>query len=95
MKVAYTHYGVRVEKEPTDKIYTESAFYYKLKRVLLNSDEDLVKKCPAKDGHLTSAPYYLRDRKGAYCYYDEFHAIRDIARDFMKNGSVELHRVEL
>jgi len=43
---------------------------------------DVVKKCPAKDGHLTNAPYYIRDRKWEWCLHDPDAAIRGLHREF-------------
>ncbi len=92
MKITETEYGLLVEKEQGDRVRTESALWYKVKQILNKRGHDLVKKAPEKDGHLTSAPYYLRDRKGRYCYHDELYQIRDLAKDFNHEGYVELHK---
>ena len=92
MKVKSTRYGLLIIKEKTDRVYTESALFYRVKCILNKRGQDLVKKAPATDGNLTDAPYYLRDRKGRYCYYDDQYMLRDIAKDFMVNGQVTLHR---
>jgi hypothetical protein len=46
---------------------------------------DVVKKVMSTDGHLVGGdtyPYYLRERKWAWCIHDELYAIRDIAEEF-------------
>jgi hypothetical protein len=80
--------------EKSDKrITNESALWYKVKCMLNKRGYDLVKKEPAKDGHLTGAPYYLRDRKDKFCFHDEMYMIRNIAKDFNHNGKVELRKL--
>ena len=57
----------------------ESAWWYALKKELNAQGHDLVKKVMAQDGHMfggTTYPYYLRDRNGRYCFYDENYALR-------------------
>jgi hypothetical protein len=54
-----------------------------------------VKKSMEADGHLMSAPYYLRDRKWKYCFYDGNYAIRDIAEEYRRLGKTELLYHEL
>ena len=87
-----------------DKFYSESAFWYALKKTLerdgyrLIADEpvDLVKKVMSKDGHLVGGdtyPYYLRDRKWRYCIHDSEYAVRDLCEQFNRTGSVTL-RIE-
>ena len=60
---------------------TESAWWYALKVHLNANGHDLIKRVMSKDGHLMGSdtyPYYLRDRKSAYCFYDGDYALRDI-----------------
>jgi hypothetical protein len=74
---------LKVIYEPGDKLpYTESGFWFMLKHAMKRQGHDMVKKAPAKDGHLTSAPYYLRDRKGRYAIHDGQYMLRDLAADF-------------
>jgi len=82
-------------KEKTDKIYKESLLYYKIKQELNKIGFDLIKKSPDKDGHLTSAPYYLRDKKFKHCFFDNNHQIRDLKTYFNENGYVELEFIEI
>jgi len=64
------------------KIYSESLLWYRIKQILLDAGFDVIKKCPEKDGHLTSAPYYIRDRKWRFCLHDELYQMRFIHEAF-------------
>jgi hypothetical protein len=58
---------------------TESAWWYRLKQELNAQGHDLVKRIMSRDGHMVGDdhdPYYLRDRKGSYCFYDPNYALR-------------------
>ena len=55
---------------------------------------DLIKKNPSKDGHLTSAPYYLRDRKFRFCFMDSYYAIRALHDEYNKHGEVTLAKYD-
>ena len=73
----------REKNEP--KVYKESTLYHKIRRILKDAGFDVVRQVPAKDGHLTGAPYYIRDRKHRFCLFDECYAIRlltDVFNDF-------------
>jgi hypothetical protein len=76
------------------KFKSESAFWFALKNELAKQCAmDLVKKVMSKDGHMVGGngyPYYLRDRKWKYCIHDHLYAIRDLAKDFNKDGVVTL-----
>lgn len=66
---------------PGERVKNESDLFFKLKKVLnFQQGYDMVKKPPAKDGHLVGAPYYLRDRKGRFMVHDSDYAIRDAAK---------------
>ena len=85
-----------IEKEEGDKrIYTESAFFYAVKKLLNEQGHDLVKRNMEKDGHMMSAPYYLRDRKWRYCWYDAYYAISNIAEAYHLNGKAILNYHDL
>lgn len=61
------------------KFYTESAWWYALKIHLNDQGHDLIKKVMSKDGHMVGGdthPYYLRDRKKGYCFYDGDYCLR-------------------
>lgn len=73
-----------------DRIKNESLLFYRLQRLLKARGHDVVKKNPQKDGHLTSAPYYLRERKGKWCIHDGEYALRDAARAYNHEGRVTL-----
>ena len=63
------------------KFYTESAWWYALKIHLNDQGHDLIKKVMSKDGHMVGGdthPYYLRDRKFNYCYWDGDYSLRDV-----------------
>ncbi|HDY88359.1 MAG TPA: hypothetical protein ENH82_09650 [bacterium] len=64
------------------KIYSESLLYYRIKQILNDAGFDVIKKEPAKDGHLTSASYYIRDRKHRFCLFDGDHQIRSLTDVF-------------
>ncbi len=80
-----------VEREPAEpRCATESAFWYRLKRHCQAAGLDVVKKAPEKDGHMTSAPYYLRERKWKFAIEDGNAAIELIHRPFNLRESVHL-----
>ena len=84
-----TLYVQREENDP--KFYKESAFWYFLKKQL--SMFDLVKKVMAKDGHMYGSdtyPYYLRDRKWRFCFYDGNYALRMVYENWNAGEPVEL-----
>ncbi|HUV84125.1 MAG TPA: hypothetical protein VMV86_00355 [Methanosarcinales archaeon] len=65
------------------KYYSESLLYAHIRNNINDSGLfNVIKKCPAKDGHLTSAPYYIRERKGKWCLFDYMYAIRMLYEDF-------------
>ena len=51
---------------------------------------DAIKKEPALDGHLTAAPYYVRDRKHGWAIWDGSYALRNVAKYYRKNGEADL-----
>jgi hypothetical protein len=79
-----TIYGNKLEVvcAPGEMYRTESAWWYALKKELNETHGyDLIKKIMAKDGHMYGdehGPYYLRDRKGRFCFYDTQYAVRAI-----------------
>jgi hypothetical protein len=84
---------------PDTKFYSESAFWFALKKELNANHNhqgegfDLVKKVMSRDGHMVggdSYPYYLRDRKGRYCIHDAAYALRDVAVEINTIGSVHV-----
>lgn len=78
MKVTIDGNRMIVDREGK-KYKTESEWWYALKNHLNENGEDLIKKIMAKDGYMVGddfGPYYLRDRKAKYCYYDPQYAIR-------------------
>lgn len=75
----------------------ESAFWGRLRDAAnaVGVDPHLVRRCPAKDGHLTGAPYYLTTRSRGLAIWDGKYAIRSAAEDFNSGVVVELTRVQL
>jgi hypothetical protein len=93
MKITQDEFkNLLIEQEEGDKkFYNESAFFYAVKKLLNSQGHDLVKRNMEKDGHMMSAPYYLRDRRWRYCYYDNYYAIADIAKCYNLNKKVTLN----
>jgi hypothetical protein len=95
MKTELKNNVLTVTKEKGDKpIYTESAFFYALKNVLNGQGYNLVKKSPDKDGHMLSAPYYLRDRKWRHCFTDDLANLRALEKEYRIKGEVKLYYTE-
>lgn len=70
----------------------EASFYRELRDALRGIGEDVIRRVPEKDGHMTSAPYYIRERKGSYCYWHERHQIESAAEVYNAGGTVLLER---
>jgi hypothetical protein len=85
--------SLTVFRDPDDKkFYKETDFYHALKKHLNANGHDLIKKIMCKDGHMCgdeNGPYYLRDRKWRYCFFDGKYAIRQIHHDY-NEGKAEL-----
>ena len=96
---AYTQNGqvyanLTITRQPHEKrCPTESAFFYRLKKVLRRLGYDVIKKNPQKDGHMVSAPYYLRHRlrhnDWIFMIYDHASQVRLAHVDF-NAGEIEL-----
>ena len=82
-------YNIEVTREDGPKFYRESGFWYALRCMLRESGYDVVRKRPDLDGHLTSMPYYIRDRKGRWHISDGNYAIRG-ANEAYNGGAVTL-----
>ena len=73
--------GCTLEVVRETRFPTETAWWYALKNTLNAQGHDLIKKVMSKDGHLVGGdtyPYYLRDRKYRYCFYDPDYALRQV-----------------
>ena len=94
MKTSIDNMNLFVQKEVGDKKFRhESAFWYALKLHLNSDGHDLIKKVMAKDGHMMGGdnhPYYLRDRKWRYCFYDPNYAIRLITEAWNAGDQIKL-----
>ena len=83
MKLTNSGNVLTVTRESGDpRMPSESAFWYALKNRLNALGFDFIKRNPGKDGHLTSAPYYLRDRKWRAGLHDGDYAIRMLHLDY-------------
>lgn len=95
MKVTIKGNVVLAQAEEGDaRIRDESDLFHHLKKALNAQGRDLIKKCPEKDGHMFSAPFYLRDRNWDYCIIDNHYALRDSAEEYRKNGKYEFMLIE-
>lgn len=73
----------------------ESSFYRAVRDALRADGEDVIRQVPAKDGHMHGAPYYIRDRRGRYCYLHDRYAIEDAAERYNNGEAVTLTRYQL
>jgi hypothetical protein len=90
MEVTIKDTYISVRRTTGPRLKTESAFYYALKKALIAQGHDVVKKNPQKDGHLTSAPYYIRERSGKWCAIDDQYALRLIHLEYNRRQPVTL-----
>ena len=95
MKIEHKGENLYIYRDGEPKIYSESLLYYKVKQALNEMGEDLIKKEPYKDGHMTRAPYYLRDRKGKYAYFDRPFCFDYFVRNYNNDGFCSLTKVHL
>lgn len=97
MIIEHTSNGnLLVTREPgAPRIGRESTFYYHVKKALQAEGHPVVRQVPDKDGHMHGAPFYIRDRRGAYCWIDEQYAIRSASEDYNHGSAVYLtfHRL--
>jgi hypothetical protein len=76
-----------VIREPGEpRARSESDFFYRLRDLLRQHGEDVIKKEMAEDGHMVSdGIYYVRMRSAgpdAYAIWDGRYTVRDTAEDF-------------
>ncbi len=84
------------KREPGEaKIYSESLLWYRIKQILKDAGYDVIKKCPEKDGHMISEPYYIRDRRWRFCLRDEDSYRRFLFVPFNEGEEIHLHYEEL
>ncbi len=72
------------------KIYSESLLWYRIKQILNDAGYDVIKKCPEKDGHMLSDPYYIRDRKWRFALTDNFSYARFLNEAFNEGKEIRL-----
>ena len=75
-----------------EKYYTESAFWYALKKLLISKGYDVIKRNMEQDGHIMGDKYifYVRDREWDFCLFDHAYAIRAVNKDFNEDREVTL-----
>jgi hypothetical protein len=72
------------------RINSESTLFYEIKKELKRQGYDCIKKRPDRDGHMTSAPFYIRARDKSWCILDQRHEIRNPADEINREGSIIL-----
>ncbi len=77
-------------KPGTPKLYTESAVFYRIKTILNAAGYDVIKRSPERDGHMHSAPYYIRDRKWKFALIDDNYALRSICEAYNAGEEIRL-----
>ena len=86
---------VTVYRGDSPKYYNESRLWAHIRNEINASGLfDVIKKCPEKDGHMLSDPYYIRERKGEWCLCDNQASIRKLQEDF-NAGSCILTLIKL
>jgi hypothetical protein len=78
-----------------EKYRAESTLYYHIKLSLKKKGYDVIRQVPEKDGHMTSCPYYIRDRKGKFCWMDNNHALRLLNEAFNTKREIQLAFINL
>lgn len=80
--------SLRLEKTEGGKRFkSESAFWYHLKKLLIDAGYDVIKKLMYKDGHMVDDHiYYVRTRnfkkKESFAVHDSAYAVRNLAEDW-------------
>ena len=89
MQLEFSPFDVKIISDG-EEFYSESALFYAIKKAMNAEGLDVIKKNPAKDEHMLSAPYYLRDRKWKFAYTDPLAATYDLAKSFREDGHIRL-----
>lgn len=91
MKVTLAKREIVVEREDSEKVYSESLLLHKIKVALIEQGHDVIKKRMWKDGHMMGGDemQYLRERKWNWCAFDGDYALRLLHEDY-NNGTVRL-----
>jgi hypothetical protein len=74
----------------TPKFRTESSLWTFIRLVLVKEGYDVVKQNPAKDGNLTSAPWYIRDRAGKWCLHDGDYQLCALHEAYNRGETIRL-----
>lgn len=72
------------------RVKNESDLFNQIKLELQHQGYDCIKRIPDRDGHMTSAPYYIRARDKSWCILDARHEIRDAGKEINEHGSIIL-----
>jgi len=99
MKLEFDTNCLRVIREPGDPKYYgilagkgESHLLYAIKKMMIKSGYDVIKKRMWKDGNLVDAlQQYIRTRDGKTCWFNDHWAICGLDEDF-NNGSATLRK---
>lgn len=93
MKISYLGKLLTVSAStPKERYANESALFYALRNLLKSQGVDCVKRRPDRDGHLCSAPYYIRSREKdcRWLVFDSNYAIMNGAKTFNQCGQITL-----
>ena len=85
MKVTLGETTCVVERGDSQKMYSESWLFTKIRDELRRQGHDVIKKAPEKDGNLTSMPYYIRSRnlkKPGFHVSDGRYALRSAYQEY-------------
>lgn len=107
MKVELTYYDfgdgpvpywLEIAREPEDRpIYKESTLWYHVKKEFNALGHQFVRQVPEKDGHMYSAPYYLKPGRGSkerFYIIDPMYMINNAATTYREEGHInfDCHR---
>lgn len=83
--------GVTFQRFPgSPPMPKESTLWYHVCRLLRYAGYGVVRQVPERDGHMTSAPYYIREQRGRWYLYDAIYAVRDMAAAFNSGEPITL-----
>lgn len=73
------------------RVKSESGVFNDLKLELRHQGYDCIKKRPEKDGHMTSAPFYIRAKDSKWAIIDPNHEIYDCAEQINLGKELVFH----